>query len=95
MNIYEEAEYPWLAREKRFIRQAIRSGKVVLEICLGAQLIADVLGASITRNAHKKIGWFPVGLTPEACTTGLFDFLPPRFTAFHWHGDTFALPRRR
>ena len=92
MNIYEEAEYPWLAREKRFIEQAIRSGKVVLGICLGAQLIADVLGARITSNAHREIGWFPIELTPEAAASPLFDFLTPKLMAFHWHGDTFALP---
>ena len=93
MNIYEESEYPWLAREKQFIGQAIRSGKVVLGICLGAQLIAGFLGARVTPNAHKEIGWFPLELTPEAVASPLFDFLPHRLTAFHWHGDTFALPR--
>ena len=92
MNIYEEAEYPWLAREKQFIGEAIRAGKVVVGICLGAQLIADVLGAPVTKNAHKEIGWFPIELTPEARASALFDFLPSQLTAFHWHGDTFALP---
>ncbi len=93
MNIYEEAEYPWLAREKQFIGQAIQSGKVVLGICLGAQLIADVLGGRVTSNAHKEIGWFPIELTAEATASPLFDFLPPGLAAFHWHGDTFALPQ--
>ena len=92
MNIYEEAEYPWLADEKQFIAQAIRGGKVVLGICLGAQLIADVLGGPVTRNAHKEIGWFPIELTAEAGASGLFDFLPSRLTVLHWHGDTFAVP---
>jgi len=50
MNIYEEAEYPWLAREKQFIGEAIRSGKVVIGICLGAQLIAD----SARRARYEK-----------------------------------------
>jgi GMP synthase-like glutamine amidotransferase len=93
MNIYEEAEYPWLAREKQFIGEVIRKGKVVIGICLGAQLIAGVLGAPVTRNANKEIGWFPVELTSEARAPGLFDFLPPQLAAFHWHGDTFALPQ--
>jgi len=93
MNIYEEAEYPWLEREKQFIREAIACGKLVLGICLGAQLIADVLGGRVTRNAHKEIGWYQVELTPDAQASALFDFLPQRFTALHWHGDTFALPQ--
>ncbi|HWP46336.1 MAG TPA: type 1 glutamine amidotransferase [Candidatus Limnocylindrales bacterium] len=93
MNIYEEDRYPWLSREKRFIEQVISKEKVVLGICLGSQLIADVLGARVFRNRYKEIGWFPIEFTPEAQTSPLFNFLPPRLTAFHWHGDTFELPR--
>lgn len=92
MNIYEEESHPWLAREKRFIRQAIESGKAALGICLGAQLIADVMGGKVTRNAHKEIGWFPIELTPEARNFRLFNTLPQRLPVFHWHGDTFSLP---
>lgn len=92
MNIYEEGRYPWLKEEKKFIEKAIQSGKVVLGICLGAQLIADVLGGRVYRNPHKEIGWFNVSLTPEARASRLFSVLPDRFTAFHWHGDTFHLP---
>ncbi|HEY0721067.1 MAG TPA: type 1 glutamine amidotransferase [Gammaproteobacteria bacterium] len=92
MNIYEDADYPWLAVEKKYIGQAIAAGKKVVGICLGAQLIADVLGAPVTSNAHKEIGWFPVELSPEAKRAGLGTVLPWHFEAFHWHGDTFAIP---
>lgn len=92
MNIYEHEEYPWLVQEKRFISQAIHGGKTVLGICLGAQLIADVLGAEVTRNQYKEIGWLPVKLTEEAMASTIFGFLPKEFTVFHWHGDTFDLP---
>lgn len=92
MNIYEEEKFPWLVREKQFIGEVIRSGKPVLGICLGAQLIADVLGGKVTHNALKEIGWFSVELTAAAQSSPLFGFLPPRFDVFHWHGDTFALP---
>src|SRR3990167_1681703 len=54
MNIYEEIRYPWLVEEKRFIREAILGGKCVLGICLGAQLIADVLGAKVRKNDHQE-----------------------------------------
>lgn len=94
MNIYEEADYPWLKAEKMYIRQAIEAGKRVVGICLGAQLIADVLGGPVTRNVHKEIGWFPVELSPEAKRAGLGAVLPWSFDAFHWHGDTFAIPPR-
>ena len=92
MNIYEEAKYPWLQAEKKFIEQAIRNGKMVLGICLGAQLIADVLGARVSKNAFQEIGWLPVKLTKEAQTSSIFSDFPPEFMAFHWHGDTLQIP---
>jgi GMP synthase-like glutamine amidotransferase len=47
----------------------------------------------VRRNAHREIGWFPVKLTAECRQLPLFAGLPPRLPAFHWHGDTFKLPR--
>lgn len=92
MNIHEEERHPWLAAEKQFIHQAVLAGKTVLGICLGAQLIADVLGAAVVRGPHPEIGWFPVVKDPQADRTAIGRALPARFTAFHWHGDTFELP---
>lgn len=92
MNIYEEEQYPWLAAEKSFIADAISHKKIVLGVCLGAQLIADVLGGPVSKNNYKEIGWFPVSLTSEAKKSALFNNLPQNFTAFHWHGDTFQIP---
>lgn len=92
MNIYEHDKFPWLAAEKQFIRQAITAGKRVLGICLGAQLIADVLGAKVTRNPHKEIGWFPIRKTADAMRSRVCDALPAELDAFQWHGDTFGLP---
>ncbi|MGQ9652760.1 MAG: type 1 glutamine amidotransferase [Thermodesulfobacteriota bacterium] len=94
MNVYQEGEYPWLVAEKGFIRQAIRAGKVLLGICLGAQLIADVLGARVQKNAFQEIGWFPVRKTEEAEGSSLFREFPWEIEVFHWHGDTFDLPAR-
>lgn len=92
MNVYEEEEYPWLVAEKRFIREAIRAGKVLLGVCLGAQLIADVLGARVRKNTFQEIGWFPVQRTEDAESSRLFQDFPLEIEAFHWHGDTFDLP---
>ena len=92
MNIYEDEKYPWLAQEKKFIAEAIANKKIVLGICLGSQLIADVLGGKVRRNKHKEIGWFPVTLTKEAGTSPVFGSFPPLFTTFHCHGDTFEIP---
>ncbi len=92
MNIYEDGRYPWLAQEKACIRHAIEERKTVLGICLGAQLIADVLGGPVTANPNKEIGWFPVFLTEDGMRCALFRSVPLSFLAFHWHGDTFAIP---
>ncbi len=92
MNIYEEDRYPCLRQEKAFIAEAIAHGKLVLGVCLGAQLIADVLGGPVSRNQFKEIGWLPVSLTAGAAHSPLFQNLPSTFIAFHWHGDTFQIP---
>lgn len=94
MGVHDEERYPWLVREKEFISETIDAGKAVLGICLGAQLIADVLGADVRRNRHREIGWLPVSLTAEARRSRTFGKLPDRFMAFHWHGDTFDIPSR-
>lgn len=92
MNVYQEAEYPWLQAEKALIWQAITQRKTVLGFCLGAQLIADVLGASVYPHVHKEIGWFPVKITETASRQSLLSGWPAETVVFHWHGDTFDLP---
>lgn len=91
MSVNDEDAFPWLAQEKRFIRNVIEAGKPILGICLGAQLIAAAAGARVYPNAVKEIGWFPVqGIASKASTAFRF---PPSLRAFHWHGETFDLPR--
>ena len=92
MNIYEHDRFPWLVPEKAFIRASIDRGAWFLGVCLGAQLAADVLGGAVTRNRQQEIGWFEVSLTSAGRQSCLFRELPDRFLAFHWHGDTFAIP---
>ena len=91
MSVNDEELYPWLVHEKEFVRQTISADVPVLGICLGAQIIASSLGARIYPNRCKEIGWFPV----EGCTTtgdDLFTF-PSTIDVFHWHGETFDLPK--
>jgi GMP synthase-like glutamine amidotransferase len=93
MSVNEEVLYPWLKAEKRLILQAVESGKTVLGICLGAQLIASAAGARVFPNRCKEIGWFPVrpaGSRSDSHFPGLF---AGSHEVFHWHGDTFDLPR--
>ncbi len=96
MSVNDEELHPWLIAEKRFIAQAIRRGKAVLGVCLGAQLIAAALGARVYPNGEKEIGWFPVYSLPAPETfpaeaVPSFRF-PEESLVFHWHGETFDLP---
>ncbi|SHG23289.1 GMP synthase-Glutamine amidotransferase [Dysgonomonas macrotermitis] len=94
MNIYEEEKYPWLIAEKQFIKESIKSDKTVLGFCLGSQLIADVLGAKVSRNKEIEIGWFPISLTKAGEKNLLFEGLDVNNPVFHWHGDTFDIPTK-
>jgi GMP synthase-like glutamine amidotransferase len=93
MSVNDENAYPWLKTEKQLIRRAIDSGTPVLGICLGAQLIAAALGAAVRRAAHREIGWFAVERVAAGPPRGAQAVLPDRLEAFHWHGETFDLPR--
>ncbi|MBE7437579.1 MAG: type 1 glutamine amidotransferase [Spirochaetales bacterium] len=90
MGALDDAKYPWFGPEKKAIDQAIASGRTVIGVCLGAQLIAAVLGARVFRNAEREIGWFDVALHQPAAGRVFGDHA--RLRAFHWHGDTFDLP---
>jgi GMP synthase-like glutamine amidotransferase len=73
MSVHDEREYTWLRPEKRFIQKAIGRGMPVIGACLGAQLIATVLGARVYANAEREIGWHPVeGMEPGEAAFGKF-----------------------
>ena len=90
MNIYQYEEHPWLVAEKALIGAAIQAGKRVVGICLGGQLIADVMGAPVTRGKQVEIGWFDIQRGLE-CPPNVV--LPESLRVYHWHGDTFAIPK--
>lgn len=87
MGIYDHDDHPWLVTEKAFIQSAIEANKTILGICLGAQLIADILGAKVYPGPQKEIGWFAIQRSEDAPA-----LLPEEATVFHWHGDMFDLP---
>ena len=92
MGVADDDRFPWLKPEKEFIQDAIEADKTVIGICLGAQILASILGATVYPALRKEIGWFPVHQTEVGLQHSLLEGIPSSFTAFHWHGDTFDLP---
>ena len=93
MGANDDQRYPWLKTEKQCIEKAMALKKKVLGICLGAQLIADVLGAKVYQHREKEIGWFPISKVYSGKSHKLIESFPEKVYAFHWHGDTFDLPQ--
>jgi GMP synthase-like glutamine amidotransferase len=83
---------PWIEKELQLIRAAVEMDMPVLGHCLGGQLIAKALGAEVSANQVKEIGWLPVEKLDNPQSGDWLGSLPPRFDAFHWHGETFTLP---
>lgn len=90
MGVYDGLA--WLESEKAYIGSAIEAGVKVLGVCLGAQLIADVLGGKVYPHTEKEIGWWPVTLTKEGLESKWLGHFLEQHTVLHWHGDTFDLP---
>lgn len=91
MGVYDDHQYQWLAEEKNFIFSAIKEEKKIIGICLGAQLLACVLGATIYTNKNKEIGWFPIQIE-SSFKEWLGADVPEELSVFHWHGDKFDNP---
>jgi len=93
VGVYEQDRYPFLRDEIRLIEQALTEKKAILGVCLGSQLLAAALGAKVTKGKQKEIGWYPVTLSRAAMADPLWKGIESPFTAYHWHGDVFELPR--
>ena len=85
----DEALDPFLRDELRAIEGWLATGRPLLGICLGAQLIAHVLGARVAPVRPKEIGFAPIRLT---CRSPLDLMAAADFHVLHWHGDAFDLP---
>ncbi|MBX2988450.1 MAG: type 1 glutamine amidotransferase [Bdellovibrionaceae bacterium] len=90
MNVDQEHLHPWLREEKRLIEAALKQGKPVVGLCLGGQLLAEVLGAKVGPRGDWEAGWLDVDLQVKP---GLAGFeAPGRLKVFQWHGYVFETP---
>jgi GMP synthase (glutamine-hydrolysing) len=92
MGAYDETDHPWLAGEKRLLREAVDADVPVWGVCLGAQVLASALGARVYRGDEPEVGVLPVELTAAAAEDPVFGDAPPSFPTLQWHGDSFELP---
>jgi GMP synthase-like glutamine amidotransferase len=93
MSVNDEEEFPWLVDEKRAIKEAIEKNKTVIGICLGSQLIANVLGEEVYRNPEKEIGWFDITLSEQNGAGNILNRNEVnKIRVFHWHGETYKIP---
>lgn len=93
MSVNDSNRLPHLTTELKLIEEALRRELPVLGICLGAQLIAKTLGASVYRNPEKEIGWYDVSPTDHATRDPVLMELENTEKIFQWHGETFEIPR--
>ncbi len=83
MNVDDDHNHPWMRDETGWVTGFIKAGKPVLGICLGAQIIARALGSEVYPGKDKEIGWYDIRFLPSQSTRKVF----------HWHGDTFQIPK--
>ncbi|HXY45550.1 MAG TPA: type 1 glutamine amidotransferase [Acidimicrobiales bacterium] len=93
MSVNDESSHAFLGPEKRWIAAAVGAGVPYFGVCLGSQLLAASLGATVRTGERPEVGVLPVELTPEGRADTVFSGLGDDFPVLQWHGDTFDLPK--
>ena len=92
MGAGDEHQYPFLRGIKGMIRECVIHNTPFLGICLGGQLLAEVLGTAVATGSRGEKGLCRVSLTPNGVSDPLFRGISPRFLTYQWHNDSFDLP---
>lgn len=85
-----DPSHEFLEDERRWLKACIDKDQPIFAICLGAQLLSQVLGGQVYTHPDgvKEIGWTRISCMAEATT----DFLDRDTYFYQWHGDGFDIP---
>jgi GMP synthase (glutamine-hydrolysing) len=92
MGVHDTVDYPWLKSETRWLATCVAAGLPVLGVCLGAQLLAGALGATVTTGDEPEIGVGRVALSADGRADPVLGPEGDGLAVVHWHGDTFTIP---
>ena len=92
MNVEDKNARPHLKTELNAIERALEQGKPVLGICLGAQLLAHVLGAPVRRHQRAEMGWYDLEMSAEGRSDAVLGAAGERLPVFQWHSYSYDLP---
>ena len=93
MGVYEAEVFPHLKVEMQVIERALNMDIPILGICLGAQLLAHVLGGQVSKGPQMELGWHDLHLTEHGKSDSLFQHYSPSEKIFQLHQDTFTPPK--
>ena len=93
MGVYEADRYNHLKTEMKLIEDALKLELPILGICLGAQILAHVLGAKVQKHHEREMGWYDLDLTTEGTRDPVLEHFQPKEKLFQSHGDTFEIPK--
>jgi GMP synthase (glutamine-hydrolysing) len=91
-NPDQDAQYPWLDQERRLLREALERRLPTIGLCLGGELLAQVLGGESQPLPRPRIGWFVLERDLGSSDDAIGGQLPPRFAGFEWHSHQMTLP---
>ncbi|HEY9735315.1 MAG TPA: glutamine amidotransferase [Trichocoleus sp.] len=89
MSANDDQELPFIRDELTFIDRVLKAQKPYLGLCLGAQMLARVLGAKVVLHPEglREIGYFPLRPAPQGKS-----FFERPMHVYQWHKEGFELP---
>ena len=92
-GVLEEAEHPWMSHERKIMRWALDTATPLLGLCFGSQLLASTAGGRVYKADKGEFAWTKVNMLPEAASDPVIGVMGQSADAFHFHFDTFDLPK--